>query len=191
MGGRPKGVIFSEEHKNNLRKPHKVTDKVLIARKLQIGRKLTKLHSKNISKSLKGHKFSLETRLKIRKSIITKTGGITPLHCLIRKSLEYKQWRKQVFKRDNYTCQECYKRGVKLHSHHIKSFSLVFKEFLQDYSQFSPIEDIETLVRLATTYKPFWEVINGKTFCKKCHYILFHSGNNNINFRLLGNKATD
>lgn len=42
-------------------------------------------------------------------------------------------------------------------------------KFLQEYNQFSPMEDIETLARLATNYKSFWEINNGKTLCKDCH----------------------
>jgi hypothetical protein len=56
-----------------------------------------------------------------------------------------------------------------LEAHHKKAFYLILEEFLQQYSQFSPIEDKETLLRLAITYQPFWEVDNGETFCKKCH----------------------
>lgn len=38
----------------------------------------------------------------------------------IRKNdYEYKQWRSQVFKRDNYTCQCCGARGGRLNAHHI------------------------------------------------------------------------
>ena len=95
--------------------------------------------------------------------------GTTPIQTTIRMSLEYKQWCKRVFERDNYTCQGCFMRGGKLAPHHIVPFSKIFKDFLNLYPQFSPFEDIETLVRLTTTYEPFWDINNGKTFCYDCH----------------------
>ena len=50
-------------------------------------------------------------------------GGITPVNEAIRKSLEYRLWREAVFRRDDYTCQECGERGVELHADHIKPFA--------------------------------------------------------------------
>lgn len=50
-------------------------------------------------------------------------GGITPLEKKIRNSHKYKQWRSDVFLRDNWTCQTCNKRGCYLEAHHLKSFS--------------------------------------------------------------------
>jgi hypothetical protein len=96
-------------------------------------------------------------------------GGITPLYKIIRELKENEKWIQNVFKKDNYTCNKCKKRGGKLEAHHIKRFSILLKEFLQEYSQFSPIEDRETLVRLAMTYNPVWDVNNGITLCKECH----------------------
>jgi len=96
-------------------------------------------------------------------------GGISPLSDLIRALGKDSQWSKSVFIKDNFICQECYKRGGKLEAHHIKAFSIILKEFLNQYSQFSPIEDKETLVRLAETYEPFWDISNGKTLCIDCH----------------------
>src|SRR5258708_5525731 len=34
----------------------------------------------------------------------------------------YKLWREAVYKRDNYTCQDCGKHGVYITAHHIKSW---------------------------------------------------------------------
>ena len=134
-----------------------------------------------ISKGNKGHIHTEETKQHIKKILKklrsisincpTYIDGRTSLAIMIHNLNEYKQWRTQVFKRDNYTCQECGKKEVYLEAHHLKSFSNILQEFLQQYNQFSPIEDKETLTRLAITYEPFWNINNGKTLCKNCHKI--------------------
>lgn len=70
-------------------------------------------------------------------------GGATPKNQVIRTSEEYKNWRKAVFARDDYACQECKTRGGKLHAHHVKAF-VAFPE-----------------LRL--------EISNGQTLCVPCH----------------------
>ena len=55
-------------------------------------------------------------------------GGITDKNNKIRKTVEYKLWRKSVFERDNYTCIWCGKSNkngerTPLQADHIKSFS--------------------------------------------------------------------
>ena len=50
-------------------------------------------------------------------------GGITPLNLKIRTSSKFEQWRKAVFKRDNFTCQKTKIKGGKLNAHHIENFS--------------------------------------------------------------------
>jgi len=61
----------------------------------------------------------------------------------LRRTDEWAEWRKQVFERDNYTCQLCGERGLELHPHHI----------LQKC-------DYPDLI---------FEVCNGITLCKDCH----------------------
>ena len=69
--------------------------------------------------------------------------GRTPENKRIRHSIEYRDWRVAVFKRDDYTCQECGSRGVTLHADHIKPFAY-FPE-----------------LRLV--------IENGRTLCVPCH----------------------
>ena len=74
-------------------------------------------------------------------------GGITSLRNAIENLLEYKQWKQDVYRRDNYTCQECGKRGRNLNSHHRKPFAEILQEFVKLYDQFSVVEDKYALVR--------------------------------------------
>lgn len=50
-------------------------------------------------------------------------GGVAVKTRGIRFSAEYKMWRKEVFKRDNWTCVKCGARSTYLNAHHVKSFS--------------------------------------------------------------------
>lgn len=97
-------------------------------------------------------------------------GGITPLHVAIRNSKYYSEWRLNIFIRDNFTCQMCFSKNREIEAHHKNiSFSELFRDFLDFYSQFSPIEDKESLIRIAESYKPFWDENNMETLCKSCH----------------------
>jgi len=82
-------------------------------------------------------------------------GGITAEYKRIRESAKYRNWRKQVFERDSYTCQECGDRtGHNLEVHHIKSR----KEY-------------PDLV---------FDLDNGITLCKKCHKMTSTWGNKKV-----------
>lgn len=132
---------------------------------------------KKVSKSKKG-KVNLKQR---GNKHWNWKGGVSSITKEVKQIILHKTWRELIFKRDNYTCQKCGGQGCYLHPHHIKSYNILMSEFLHKYNQFSPIEDKETLTRLAITYEPFWDIDNGTTLCKKCHkefHKLFGNKNN-------------
>jgi 5-methylcytosine-specific restriction endonuclease McrA len=47
---------------------------------------------------------------------------------LLRLSEEYMDWRKQVFERDDYTCQYCNIKGGYLNAHHLNGYNLFVEE---------------------------------------------------------------
>lgn len=70
-------------------------------------------------------------------------GGITPENMRVRASPETRQWRNNVFARDDYTCQCCGARGGNLEVDHIMPFAL-YPELRH-------------------------QVFNGRTLCRPCH----------------------
>jgi hypothetical protein len=133
-------------------------------RKGKKGTPFTKEHKRKIGEANK-----LAPHLKGKKHPNWK-GGITPLICILRTLDEYKEWRMECLKRDYFRCQECFSKE-KLEVHHLKLFRILVTDFLQEYSQFSIIEDKETLLRLAINYKPFWDLDNGIVYCIEYHRI--------------------
>lgn len=100
---------------------------------------------------------SIESRRKMAISKFGKNnpnwrGGVTPIHTQIRMGLEYRLWRESVFKRDNFTCIWCNRKGgwsknekrqIYLNADHIKPFA--------HYPE----------LRFA--------IDNGRTLCVECH----------------------
>jgi hypothetical protein len=70
-------------------------------------------------------------------------GGITPEYRRIIGLSEFRKWRKQVFEKDNYTCQRCLSHDGNLCAHHIIPF------FDAKEEGFNPD--------------------NGATLCRSCH----------------------
>jgi len=131
-----KGIPQSAESRRKMSESHK---------KL----KLSKEHKINISKSLKGINVGEKSHFW--------QGGITPLRFQIKNNFMYRQWRSDVFTRDDFTCQECGQLGGKLNAHHIKSYSSLI--------QFYEITTLEE----ALNCDELWNINNGITLCRKCH----------------------
>ena len=50
-------------------------------------------------------------------------GGISPERQKYMRTLEYKSWRDDIFKKNDYSCQFCKKRGERIEADHIKPFA--------------------------------------------------------------------
>lgn len=81
----------------------------------------------------------------------------------LRSMGKYLEWRSEIFKRDNYHCQFCGKKGY-LEAHHIIPFSIILKEF--------NIKNTEESLKC----KELWDIGNGISYCKKCHDLLKNKG---------------
>ena len=86
------------------------------------------------------------------------TGSHINLLERIRKSFLYRQWRSDVFTRDDFTCQNCGERGGRLNAdHHPKMFIEVI------------VENNITNTDLAIQCSELWNINNGRTLCRECH----------------------
>jgi 5-methylcytosine-specific restriction endonuclease McrA len=135
---------WNTNKKGNFVKGHIVTDEV---------REKIRLAHLGRPSPLKG-KHNYKTR---RENNPNWKGGITELNHLIRNSIQMRDWRKEVFKKDNYTCQKCGKNGGELKAHHIEPFSKIIKE--------NKIKTVEDAINCAS----LWGIKNGKTLCVDCH----------------------
>jgi len=107
---------------------------------------------KGLSSPAKGHKWSLESRLKFSESQRGEKshcwkGGLKPVNKRIRGGVEFRLWREAVYARDGWTCQITGVKGGSLIPHHLKNFA--------EYPE----------LRFA--------IDNGVTLCKEIHTI-FH-----------------
>jgi hypothetical protein len=132
------GKPLSEEHKHHIRESQSGE------RHPMFGKKHTEESKRKMSLSSIG-----KPNYKIRgKNAPNWQGGKTKLSKQIKNSLEYKNWRRAVFERDNYTCVICGARNgngkkIELNADHIKPFC--------NYPELRFVLD------------------NGRTLCRSCH----------------------
>lgn len=118
----------------------------------------TEEHKRKISESEKGKVVSEETRKKMSgPNCKWWKGGTTKVSLAIRMLFEYRQWRSDIFSRDDWTCQNCNVRGGILHAHHI--------DYLSNIIHRNGIKDLDQ----ARNCSELWNINNGITLCKKCH----------------------
>jgi hypothetical protein len=94
-------------------------------------KKMSPESCKKLSESRKGYRPTIEVRKKLseahkgEKSSLWRGGRMEfyPENERIRKSFEYKLWRKAIFERDKFTCQKTGVIGGKLVAHHINNFN--------------------------------------------------------------------
>lgn len=115
--------------------------------------------TKGIKKQRKwteNEKQKIADRFKGDKSHFWK-GGRSRLTHVIRQSFLYRNWRRKVYERDNYTCVLCGQRSGKLNCDHIKPFSKILDEYkITHWSE-------------AKLLKELWDISNGRTLCISCH----------------------
>jgi hypothetical protein len=89
--------------------------------------------------------------------------GRTPTVQKIRNSKEAKQWRRDIFKRDNWTCVLCNQHGGNPEAdHYPRTFQSLIKELVASCG-------VENLFEAAVSCAPLWDTNNGRTLCYNCH----------------------
>lgn len=165
---------MSPEHRKKLSEAHKKRGDVPPSRKgiPPWNKNRTGIYSEEtIGKMRQGRskqviKHSEETRRKIglahskEKSTFWK-GGISIKNRSLRENVtqtfEYRQWRSDVFTRDNYICQHCGVKGGTLNVDHIKEFAKIILEY--------NIKTLEDALKCAE----LWNINNGRILCVPCH----------------------
>jgi len=74
-------------------------------------------------------------------------------------------WQQEIFKRDNYTCTICGKRGGDLNAHNTTPFDELIKKYIKSNG-----EDFEIFKQT----QEMFDTSIGITLCKKCHYELHY-----------------
>lgn len=157
-----KGKKFSEEYRKKLSEAHKGKHHSPLT---EFKKGITNTYLYNEKWKQKMNLLRQSKKYKERQSISQRgvkgsnwKGGITSLIKQIRQCFKYRQWRSDIFTRDDYTCQICGIRGTYLEADHFpKLFSTIFHE--------NSIKSLDE----ALICEEFWNINNGRTLCRSCH----------------------
>jgi hypothetical protein len=81
-----------------------------------------------------------------------------PLYKAIRRFYKYREWRTDIFTRDNFSCVLCGVNKVYLEADH---FPKRFIDIIREYNIKTFDESIAC--------KELWDINNGRTLCRHCH----------------------
>lgn len=153
-----KGYKQTQEHKDKIN----IKERSLKISKYHshywLGKKQTQEHKDKIVVKRRGNESYKRNKGSFKKGDKPQSyiDGRSKLATMIRTMREYFKWRAEIFKRDNYHCQECGEKGY-LEAHHVIPFIKILREF--------KIENFED----ARKCKPLWDVGNGISYCRNCH----------------------
>ncbi len=137
--------------------------KISLANKGRMPKNLAYLHSipyteerkAKIGNANRGRRHTPESKRKISEA---KRNPLRPLYKAVRECYKSDEWRKGIFKRDNFTCVLCGVRGGVLNAdHHPKRFV----DILRDNGTTTLDEALEL--------NELWSLDCGRTLCFKCH----------------------
>ena len=145
-----KGVSLSKKHKESLLK-------VIKGNIWNQGRK----HSKKSSylKALNSARYWLGKTGKNHPH--WKDIKISPLYFQIRQCFQYRQWRWDIYTRDNFTCVLCGRKEEVSGTLEADHFPKQFIDILREHN-FKTLEE-------AVLCEELWNINNGRTLCKECH----------------------
>lgn len=103
-------------------------------------------------------------------------GGVTELNKLLREFF-HTNLAPKIAERDGYKCQLCGKEHIPLHVHHIREFSEIVDEIINEHPDLNPdnTDDRWELYSIITADERFLDENNLITFCRDCHFYEIHN----------------
>lgn len=120
-----------------------------------------------ISATLKGHSYTPRGE----KNPLWR--GTRNLRELLWFSAEYRDWRQQIMKRDDYTCQLCGIRNQaglgKTVIMNVDHYPKPLREFTDEIVRITPSMTTHERREYALKLGELWDINNGRTLCIDCH----------------------
>ena len=135
-------------------RPEKAIESAKIANrgnKYRLGKRHTEETKIAISESRKGKA--------VGKNNPRWNNGVSELRDQVRHLPEYRLWRENIFKKDNYRCIFCGKGGYLEADHNPEPFAKLLQEAITIYGK-----DVQFI----RSYTPLFQA-KGRTVCKECH----------------------